>query len=126
MGPTLVIRSQVLTMTERQYVSVAKLSGVDGSHVWSKRFGSTTSDVAYGVTIDRSDNVVLTGYFSGSVDFGGGPSTASSYDIFVAKYSSTGVYQWARRFGGINPQIATAIAADRLTGNLAVTGYFLT
>ena len=28
MGPTLVIRSQVLTMKERQYVSVAKLSGV--------------------------------------------------------------------------------------------------
>jgi peptide/nickel transport system permease protein len=28
MGPTLVIRSQVLTMKERQYVSVAKLSGL--------------------------------------------------------------------------------------------------
>jgi peptide/nickel transport system permease protein len=28
MGPTLVIRSQVLTMKERQYVSVAKLSGI--------------------------------------------------------------------------------------------------
>jgi peptide/nickel transport system permease protein len=28
MGPTLVIRSQVLTMKEREYVSVAKLSGV--------------------------------------------------------------------------------------------------
>jgi peptide/nickel transport system permease protein len=28
MGPTLVIRAQVLTMKERQYVSVAKLSGV--------------------------------------------------------------------------------------------------
>jgi peptide/nickel transport system permease protein len=28
MGPTLVIRSQVLTMKERQFVSVAKLSGV--------------------------------------------------------------------------------------------------
>lgn len=29
MGPTLVIRSQVLTMKERQFVSVAKLSGVN-------------------------------------------------------------------------------------------------
>jgi peptide/nickel transport system permease protein len=28
MGPTLVIRAQVLTMKERQFVSVAKLSGV--------------------------------------------------------------------------------------------------
>jgi peptide/nickel transport system permease protein len=28
MGPTLVIRSQVLTMKERQFVSVAKLSGM--------------------------------------------------------------------------------------------------
>src|SRR6266508_335749 len=33
MGPTLVIRSQVLTMKERQFVSVAKLSGVGNAGI---------------------------------------------------------------------------------------------
>lgn len=33
MGPTLVIRSQVLTMKERQFVSVAKLSGVSDMEI---------------------------------------------------------------------------------------------
>jgi len=33
MGPTLVIRSQVLTMKERQFVSVAKLSGVGNTGI---------------------------------------------------------------------------------------------
>lgn len=106
-------------------IVVAKYSGADGSHVWSKRFGSTGSDVGYGVAVDQSDNVVVTGYFSGSVDFGGGALTASSYDVFVAKYSPGGVHQWSRRFGGTNAQVGSAIAADRVTGNLSVTGYFL-
>jgi peptide/nickel transport system permease protein len=51
MGPTLVIRAQVLTMKERQFVSVAKLSGMGDlgiifsdwvhyvSHCWAIRFG---------------------------------------------------------------------------------------
>src|SRR4030042_2516727 len=43
-----------------------------GTHVWSKRFGSTDDDVGYGITVDRTGNVVITGFFTGSVDFWGG------------------------------------------------------
>jgi hypothetical protein len=105
-------------------IFVVKYSGVDGSHVWSKRFGSTGSDVGYGVAVDHSDNLVITGYFSGSVDFGGGALTASSYDVFVAKLSPTGVHQWSRDFGGVNPQVGSAVAVDKVSGNASVTGYF--
>jgi hypothetical protein len=103
---------------------VLKYSGVDGSHVWSKRFGSTGSDIAYGVTVDARDNVAVTGYFSGTVDFGGGAVTSMSYDLFVAKYSTSGQHLWSRSFPATNAQIGTAIAADPVSGNLAVTGYF--
>jgi len=103
---------------------VAKYSGADGTHVWSKRFGSTGSDVAYGVTVDAKDNVALTGYFSATVDFGGGALSALSYDVFVAKFSTSGQYLWARSFPATNAQIGTAIAADPLSGNLSLTGYF--
>jgi hypothetical protein len=36
--------------------------------------------------VDEAGNVVLAGYFGGSIDFGGGTFTsATSSDIFVAK-----------------------------------------
>jgi hypothetical protein len=59
------------------------------------------------------------------LDFGDGPLTsAGSGDIFVAKYSTTGAYQWAKRFGDVEQQYATAVAIDS-SGNVVVAGIFL-
>src|SRR5439155_176820 len=56
----------------------------DGGHRWSKRFGSTSFDYGYGVAIDGAGNVLSTGYFQNSADFGGGPLTsAGRQDAFV-------------------------------------------
>ena len=110
-------------------VYVAKLSGVDGSHIWSKRLGSnTTADAGYGVAVDSAGNVAVTGYFGQNVDFGGGVIWAQGYDIFVAKYASiTGDYISARRLGDpagqFNAQFANAIAMSG-SGNVFLTGYF--
>jgi uncharacterized protein (AIM24 family) len=60
-----------------------------GTHDWSQMF----DDISAGVTIlpDSTDNVVLTGNFSGIVDFGGGPLTSSSSgtesSVFVATFT---------------------------------------
>ncbi len=105
-------------------VFVAKYSAADGSHLWSKRFGSTGSERGNGVAVDRSGNVLVTGQFQDTVDFGGGGLTsAGDYDVFVAKYSAAGYYQWSRRFGGTNWDYSTGIATDSL-GNLFVVGEF--
>ena len=110
-------------------VYVAKLSGVDGSHIWSKRLGSnTTADAGYGVAVDSAGNVAVTGYFGQNVDFGGGVIWAQGYDIFVAKYASiTGDYISARRLGDpagqFDAQFANAIAMSG-SGNVFLTGYF--
>ena len=40
------------------------------------------------LTLDAADNIILTGTFTGTVDFGGAtPLTAASVDMFVAKYT---------------------------------------
>ena len=81
----------VLTNAGLNDIFIAKYSGADGSHLWSKRIGSTQDDVGYGIATDGSGNVLVTGSFRGSADFGGVLLTgyATSLEAFVAKYSSS-------------------------------------
>jgi hypothetical protein len=102
---------------------LAKLSGASGGHVWSKRFGGTTNDTAAGVDTDGSGNVVVTGHYNGSVDFGGGPLVSNSFDVFVAKYSPGGGHMWSRRYGDFNFQFSSGVAAAP-NGDVTLTGYF--
>jgi hypothetical protein len=95
-----------------------------GVHLWSQRFGSTSYDRGNSVAVDGLGNVFVTGYFNGTVDFGGGGLvSAGSYDIFLAKYNADGVYQWSQRFGSTGMDIGNSVAVDGL-GNVFVTGYF--
>ena len=79
-------------------VFLAKYGAADGAELWFKHFGGPSGDQGSGVAVDSSDNVVVTGQFQGSVDFGGGTYTSVNSDLFVAKYaSSTGAYIWSSR-----------------------------
>jgi hypothetical protein len=92
--------------------------------MWAKSFGSLGGDAAMGVAVDSADNVVLAGYFSQTVDFGGGPLVSGgSLDAFMAKYSPTGAYVWAKRIGGLGADYAYSVAIDS-TNNVVVAGAF--
>jgi hypothetical protein len=118
-----------LTSAGYDDIFLAKLSGVGGTHSWSRRMGSSSApDAGYGVAVDGSGNVAITGYFAGSnADFGGGQIVAQMYDIFVARYSSTGAYLSAGRCGDpagqFDNQYANGIAFSG--GNVFITGHFL-
>ena len=96
-----------------------------GAHLWSKRFGSTSTDTGRGVSVDGAGNVLVTGGFQNSVDFGGGTLTsAGGDDIFLATYHSpSGAYQWAKRIGGTNTDRGVGVSMDG-AGNVLVTGHF--
>jgi hypothetical protein len=96
-----------------------------GNHQWSHRYGSSAfNDYAADVALDGSDNVVVSGTFTGTVDFGGGPITSvGSGDIFVAKYDPTGAHQWSKRFGSTSFNQGTSVDVDA-SDNVFVTGYF--
>jgi hypothetical protein len=95
-----------------------------GQHRWSKRFGSTSSDYGYAVAVDGNGNVYVTGYFYGSVDFGGGVLTsAGSGDIFLASYTAAGAHRWSKRFGGTSSDYGYGLAIDG-AGNVYLTGSF--
>jgi Fibronectin type III domain/Beta-propeller repeat len=95
-----------------------------GGYVWSKRFGGTSNEVPKGIAIDSSGNIVITGFFGGTVDFGGGALTGTSASGFVAKYSSAGAHVWSRRLStGSVLDEGTAIGVDG-AGNVIVAGGF--
>jgi hypothetical protein len=107
-------------------VFLAKYSGADGSHLWSKRFGAAAEDLGYGVAFDGSDDVVLTGTFRNSVSFGGATlaSAYGGYDIFVAKYDgAAGAHVWSKKFTNSGGDIGYGVAVDG-ANNVLLTGSF--
>ena len=112
-----------LTSAGGDDIFLVKLSGANGNHVWSKGMGSTSGDIALGVAVDAARDVVMTGYFTGSVNFGGAVLTGAGLDVFVAKYNSAGTHIWSRKFGGFDTQIGNSVAMAS-AGEVSVTGYF--
>lgn len=113
----------LLTSAGGKDILVAKYS-TNGAHIWSNSFGSPTDDCSYGVAVDGYGNVLLTGIFTGTIDFGGGPmSPAGGGDIYLAKYSSSGQYVWAKHFGSTSPNasLSYAVSVDE-SDNIVLTG----
>jgi hypothetical protein len=81
---------RTLTSAGAEDIFIAKFDA-GGNHVWSQRYGDDNSQYAYSATVDASGNVVLTGYFWGTVDFGGSALTsAGGVEIFLTKFVKAG------------------------------------
>lgn len=98
-----------------------------GGFIWAKSFSGGGS-VSYGVAVDDSANVYVTGYFQNTVDFDPGAGVYSltsvgGRDIFIAKLDVNGNFVWAVSCGGSGNDVAQEIANDE-QGNVYVTGYF--
>ncbi len=112
-----------LTAETGTHLFIAKFAP-DGKHIWSRSFGGVGTTVPLGMAVDNQDAVVLTGYFSATLDFGGGPMTpAGGNDLFIVKFAPTGKHVWSRSFGGAGSELGTAVATDS-KNNLLVTGQF--
>jgi hypothetical protein len=105
-------------------IYVAKFDA-DGNHIWSASFGDVNDEYAYGLALDDLSNVILTGWFIGTVDFGGGVLTSAGGfgDIYVVKFDAGGNHIWSARFGDADDQYAYEVAADP-SGNVIVVGHF--
>ncbi|XXX73217.1 hypothetical protein WMF30_36770 [Sorangium sp. So ce134] len=114
-------------------IFVAKLDA-GGEHLWSKRFGDAALQRAYGVSVDGAGDIVVSGTFQGSVDFGGGPLVSSGGfgplepgsvtwggNAFVTKLDPEGELLWAKRLGQDGPQTALDVATTA-GGDIAITG----
>jgi hypothetical protein len=102
---------------------------VNGNFVYVKQFGGGSGDEGIGVAVDRFNNVLLTGAFSGSADFNPGTASTTNLashgasDVFVVKLNAAGALVWARQAGGAQADGVHAIRVDR-AGNAYVGGQF--
>ncbi|MFO0756804.1 MAG: SBBP repeat-containing protein [Byssovorax sp.] len=102
-------------------VLIAKYSPA-GAHLWSKRFGAAGNQYARSIAVDSQGNAVITGFFFGSIDFGGGVlASAGATDVYVAKFSPAGALLWAKRYGNVSGQESYGVAVDA-ADNIVVTG----
>jgi hypothetical protein len=99
-----------------------------GDFQWAKRAGGTSNDIAYGIAVSATD-VYISGSFSGTANFNTPSATGSNeitsagnWDIYLAKYNSSGTFQWARRAGGEYWDLASGIAVSGT--DVYITGYF--
>ncbi|MCP1385132.1 SBBP repeat-containing protein [Runella salmonicolor] len=107
-------------------IFVAKFDPVGLVWLWVQTAGGgpTSSDFAEDIAVDASGSAYITGNFQGTATFGATSKTSEgSYDIFVAKYSSLGTFQWVQTAGGTDEDDGQGIALDA-SGNVYVTGYF--
>ena len=66
-------------------IFVASLT-TSGLHRWSNSFGGQSRDLSYGIAIDSSGNVFVTGIYEGTANFGSGNTTSKGdFDIFLIK-----------------------------------------
>ncbi|MFO0624337.1 MAG: SBBP repeat-containing protein [Polyangiales bacterium] len=96
----------------------------DGQHRWSAMYPGVDTDRALGLAVDFSGNILITGFLSRGVNFGGvALQSAGSYDIFVASFAAGGAHRWSRRFGSAQYEESRAIAVDEF-GGVFVSGTF--
>ena len=94
-----------------------------GAYQWSKVTGSTNIDEGYGVAMDASGNIAVTGSFFTTVNFGGSNLVSGGLsDAFVAKYRADGTHMWSTRVGGAGISESGQGVAMTAGGGVVVAG----
>lgn len=94
-----------------------------GTSLWAYRAGGSTPDIANAVMVDAAGNIFVTGWYSTTAFFGtNNVTTTGGNEVFVAKCSQGGTWQWVASGGTPGIDIAHDIAID-VNGNSYITGY---
>ncbi len=103
---------------------LAKFSS-SGNLIWATYFGGSGTDEAFGLSIDPSGNVFISGFTSSTNNI----ATSDAYrtsngggdDAFLAKFNSYGNLTWATYYGGTGYDYAYGVSAD-VSGNIFIAG----
>lgn len=111
------------------YVLALPLCAQTPNWLWAANAGGSSEDYSYAVTMDKSANVYVTGYFYSSTMTVGSNvlknavSNEQTSDLFLMKYDASGIVQWAFALGGSEDDYGTALCTDD-QGNIYLAGSF--
>jgi len=102
--------SPVRAYTRGTDAFVAKLNS-SGALAWNTFLGGSAGDVVYGIVVDSSGDIYVTGYSTGTW---GSPVRAytGGFDAFAAKLNSSGSIIWNTFLGGGGTDFGWAISVD--------------
>jgi len=98
--------------TTFDYLTIKYNSDSPPGVAWQKRYDGGNDDRAYGIAVDPSGNVYVTGYSNNGVNL----------DYLTIKYDSNGDTVWKKIYNNGNNDEGKGIAVDP-SGNVYVTGY---
>ncbi|MCS7177606.1 MAG: SBBP repeat-containing protein, partial [Candidatus Kapabacteria bacterium] len=124
------LQRALLVLTSLASLVLLHLPASAQSWLWARRIGGACYDYyvyPMRVASDAQGNVYVTGYFYYYFTAEGVTYYTYNFgahvDMFVAKYSPTGVLQWVRVGGGTGSDYGYGIGVDA-NGNVYVTGYY--
>jgi hypothetical protein len=112
-----------LSNTGKSGMVVVKLDP-SGKCLWSKDVGNASEQYGYGVAVDSAGNVLVTGTFYGSIDFGDGShASVGDSDFYLVKLDADGKHVWTHYGGGPYGDSGNGVAVDS-ADDVLVTGIF--
>jgi len=105
----------------------AKLNGGTGAKLWGTYYGGSAEEEGFGVALDPSGNVLLTGQTNSIVAVATPGahqvSLMGTNDAFIAELSSTGTsLLWGTYYGGSGEDQGNGIICDQVTGDIVLVG----
>jgi uncharacterized delta-60 repeat protein len=104
-----------------------------GTPQWARRIGGIGREYGVSVVTDSTGNIIVTGFYNSTelTIYGTNETpeftlTNADDDIFIVKYNSSGIPQWAKRIGGSGgeyTQFTNSVSTDS-TGNIIVAGQY--
>ena len=98
-----------------------------GNHSWSKAFGGDSGDYGWEVEVDGNDDIIVAGYFRGSLGFDTITPTSlvsqGGDDVFLAKLDSSGNHIWSKSFGDADVDQLWSLDVTS-AGDIVIGGFF--
>ncbi len=91
----------------------------DGTELWSRQVGTSSSEASYSVAVDQMGGVYITG---GTGHDLAGPHVGGIYDAFLIKFDSMGSKLWSQQLGTTGFDESTSMDVDS-EGNIYISGY---